>query len=592
MNTLLPQLLRGFALLIAIAAIIDPALTSARRTRPVVALVSGSGARDIELKDRVRESLDKTYTVVSAPLSSAAATVLVGDLVPDARTALAHPVVALSARANPSSLQLSHVQAPSSAMLGSRISVSSSLRASGASSATPQDIDVELALGGVIVARERHRLASDSAVGSELSFTPTKAGPVVLELRTFRPGAADTLRHDVLVNVRDTRWSVLFFDRRPSWMSTFVRRAVERDPRFAVTSRIVTSTNISRETGRAPFGLDAIAATEAFDAVVIGAPDVLTARDVDGVSTLLNRGASVLILADNPSDSRLYGIADFGGWRTIARRNPVGISSVGSASVAGDVIKLRAQSVGTPTRLPASASIIASISDSSSAANIANFRAVLWKQPVGAGQLFVSGAFDAWRYRDAQQSTFDATWRDLIDLAASARQRSFELNVSPTLVQPRTAVRLEVSLRDSASASPVRVEMRRIEDSTAPVRPIELERRNGGYIANLVAPLDSGRYEVVGTMGEDTVRIPFVVASHIARDADNDTDLLRAWATSGGGQLLSSDSLSALPDVVASLVRANPQEVEWHPMRSPWWILPFALALSAEWWIRRRRGLA
>jgi hypothetical protein len=28
-----------------------------------------------------------------------------------------------------------------------------------------------------------------------------------------------------------------------------------------------------------------------------------------------------------------------------------------------------------------------------------------------------------------------------------------------------------------------------------------------------------------------------------------------------------------------------------HPMRSTWWILPFAVCLSAEWWMRRRRGL-
>jgi hypothetical protein len=28
-----------------------------------------------------------------------------------------------------------------------------------------------------------------------------------------------------------------------------------------------------------------------------------------------------------------------------------------------------------------------------------------------------------------------------------------------------------------------------------------------------------------------------------------------------------------------------------HPMRSAWWIVPFTLCLSTEWWQRRRRGL-
>jgi hypothetical protein len=28
-----------------------------------------------------------------------------------------------------------------------------------------------------------------------------------------------------------------------------------------------------------------------------------------------------------------------------------------------------------------------------------------------------------------------------------------------------------------------------------------------------------------------------------------------------------------------------------HPMRSGWWMLPFAVLLAAEWWLRRRVGL-
>jgi hypothetical protein len=27
------------------------------------------------------------------------------------------------------------------------------------------------------------------------------------------------------------------------------------------------------------------------------------------------------------------------------------------------------------------------------------------------------------------------------------------------------------------------------------------------------------------------------------------------------------------------------------PMRSAWWIVPFAICLAVEWWMRRRRGL-
>jgi hypothetical protein len=28
-----------------------------------------------------------------------------------------------------------------------------------------------------------------------------------------------------------------------------------------------------------------------------------------------------------------------------------------------------------------------------------------------------------------------------------------------------------------------------------------------------------------------------------------------------------------------------------HPMRSWWWVIPFAASLAGEWWLRRRAGL-
>jgi len=48
---------------------------------------------------------------------------------------------------------------------------------------------------------------------------------------------------------------------------------------------------------------------------------------------------------------------------------------------------------------------------------------------------------------------------------------------------------------------------------------------------------------------------------------------------------------------VTSLVAAMRESHPWqrvvrdtHPMRSPWWALPFAALLCAEWAVRRKRG--
>jgi hypothetical protein len=73
-----------------------------------------------------------------------------------------------------------------------------------------------------------------------------------------------------------------------------------------------------------------------------------------------------------------------------------------------------------------------------------------------------------------------------------------------------------------------------------------------------------------------------------ARRASFDA-LDRAARESGG---LSAPAGGEEPLIQSLLEPSAPAvPVERHPMRSPWWILPFAACLGVEWWDRRRRGL-
>ena len=54
---------------------------------------------------------------------------------------------------------------------------------------------------------------------------------------------------------------------------------------------------------------------------------------------------------------------------------------------------------------------------------------------------------------------------------------------------------------------------------------------------------------------------------------------------------LFADLMVSRGRVIAAL-RQQPRPDRVHPMRSAWWIAPFAIALGLEWWSRRRRGLA
>src|SRR5262249_26338789 len=131
--------------------------------------------------------------------------------------------------------------------------------------------------------------------------------------------------------------AVLVFDRRPSWMSTFVRRVLEDDPRFDVASRTSTSTLAASTTLDAPAGLSDVAALWRDSAIVVGAPETLTDADVEGLNGYLrNRGGAVVALYDTaPGDkpSAIDKLLSVHGWQTETTPAPRTISAHGAAAL-------------------------------------------------------------------------------------------------------------------------------------------------------------------------------------------------------------------------------------------------------------------
>ena len=602
--------LRSCAVLIAVLAVIDPSTITSRRSQPLVSLVATDPLRDSVVLRQAREALRERFTVIDAPLSSASGTVVVGARVPEDAQALASPVVVVTPTSAATQVVIQRIEAPSRALLQSRVTVQVSLGLSGvAQPAAARDVIVELAqlssasdalAEALVVSRERVALRRDSVLRVPLTFVPSRAQGTLLRVRATIDGSADTVRSDFAVDVRAAQWSVLFFDRRPSWMSTFVRRAIERDPRFVVTSRVITSPNISRETGRAPESLDALAASSRFDAVVIGAPDALTTRDVGGIDLLVgSRGASVLLLADNPSAGPADRLLDFGGWRATQRGVAsalVPLTIVGTPTAGTEPLRLLGRSVGVPTRLPPNAEPIAMLArDTSALPQRRASETVIWRVPMGVGSLVVSGAFDAWRYRDSAQSTFDATWRDLIERAASDRPAVIDVQLSRTLIGPREQVSVTIGAPRVPTDASGQVSLYAVARGGGVEQKVQevavaLSGMDGALVGGFRAPRTPGTYVVRVVRGGDSATAPLVVADGVARDAGANRDALDAWVQSRQGRRVDRTAIGSLPTVVNALITNPARLTAWYPMRSAWWIVPFALALGAEWWLRRRRG--
>jgi hypothetical protein len=201
----------------------------------------------------------------------------------------------------------------------------------------------------------------------------------------------------------------------------------------------------------------------------------------------------------------------------VVRRTPAAIVSAPASAGVREPLRLRGIAIGTPARLPAAADVFAGVegdtlraSRAPGATSGAPLSPVIWRMPVGSGQVIVSGAFDAWRYRDTAQSTFDATWRDLVDEAASAREPRLDLQPSRTLVTPRADLSVTLTARDTAALLGARLSLRRARSDSTWDTPQLIGSRVTGQtrLATIRAPLTPGVYELIAANGIDSARAP------------------------------------------------------------------------------------
>jgi hypothetical protein len=114
----------------------------------------------------------------------------------------------------------------------------------------------------------------------------------------------------------------------------------------------------------------------------------------------------------------------------------------------------------------------------------------------------------------------------------------------------------------------------------------------GLFSGRILAPRDSGHYRVIVTANGERAEVPVVVAPAMRSAGDDARPFVSAFVSSRSGIAIEEAEMSRLPSLIAAAVQPVLRVESWHPMRSSWWIVPFALLLGLEWWWRRRNGHA
>lgn len=570
------MILRVLAIAIAIGAAIDPAM--ARRVSvplPVEILVPAASDPQSDRAAQVREEIIARLgdRIEAGGREEPQAFVALGRATRPASTAI--PVFGLSL-AQGQAVDIETVVAPT-AVAGQSTPVVATLRAAGLAGRTTT---VALLRNGSRVGSVEHRWTKDDETAEvRLEFVPPGAGVHRVRVAVTTEGSEYTANADLAVVVRDRRLRVLAYEARPSWPLAFARRSLELDPLFDVTTLVRTTSRSATTSVGAPVSVATLQA-DRFDAILVGAPEALSAAEVRALEAFVaRRGGALLLFPDRRLADNVRSAFDLPAWDEVIVDRP--LTTVGPAPA------LRTSELLLAPRDGGGLQAIAGVRHG------ADDRVLVGSLTRGAGRIIVSGALDAWRYRADPEVAFDNFWRGLVADAAATAPPPITVTVEPSVARPGDELMVSVSLRPSefdgggdAILIPAVTAQIASGEGSAEVIRLWPGAAPGTFQARTRAPRP-GNYSASVRIEGASADAPLVVADDVVHAVPWSSGALSFAAVVSGGAMVTT-----VDDLESRLGTIEPRELEqrtW-PMRSPWWIVPFAGLLCAEWALRRRTG--
>ena len=567
---------RAAAVVLGVAGVVDPVSQTTTVAPRAVELQVGPGAEAAAVEARLEQALknDVTFSSVAAP----EARVIVGDAPLPAVDRTPTSFVSLGTGAG-FNTRVAAVTEPQPVLPGWRTAVSAVIESRGVAGSTTT---VVLEHGGVEVGRTEHKWTSaEERASVTIPFVPPSEGAARLSLRLL-PVDREQVEADNVADVRSIarsrRLRVLVHEARPSWTAAFVRRVLEANPAFDVASSVGASKGLTVNAGSPPARLRPL---DDFETVIVGAPEELTAADVDALDLFARRrGGAVVLLPDRrPSGPYV---------RLLRTREFDELLIEKPAAAPGQDGALRASELALPRGTIAPSDVLASIEREGSA------RPVVFGAPLGDGRVVFSGAMDAWRFRAADEASFARFWTSTVAGLSLAAPPRLDLSAEPGVVRPGDVVHVRLRVRrselhDGAGRLDVPAVQARLIATSGAEEAIRLwPGAEPGVFEGSVKIAAAGRFDVSASSGGSAVDTVVIAADDVRR-LDDTPDRRAAIASATGGVLVDAQDLGPL---MQSLRASSAPRVsrELHPTRSVWFVVAFAALLCAEWTIRRRAG--
>lgn len=560
--------LRWLAIAIAAAAILDPRIPLPRAERPVIRVLSPE-SRDAT---GIVSVLTRAGFVVD-PAQQESATVLVASRpAPMTQPAARTPLWVLDTGPAAPNVAITHAAASAVRLPDQAVAIRVDLAAADIAG---QSTELVLEHHGVPVATASHQWANgETQWKTTLRYLP--AGISATSLRVRASAAAgeaydDDNVADVAVPAVRGPIRMLIVEAAVSWPAVFVRRALEGQPAVAVSSLQRAAQSVATRAGDPPAALTR-STLAPFEVVAIGGPEALRAADLDALRWFVERRGGVAIFVPDRAPAGRY--LDLVGVAAFSSRSLDAPAALGAGLHASELV--------VPAQLPPAATVLAA----------ADSAPVVFSARRGEGAVIFAGALDAWRYRGEE---FGAFWRGVLVSSAAAVPPALDVDVDPALVRPGGRMTIVARIRELADADVIALPPLTARAVSPDAKIDEAVRlwptAEPGVYEGAWRAGPAGAYSLSVSSGDLRGDAAVTVAPSVLHASSADAEALALAAAATGGRAF---PVAEVPALVDAMRQAHPpQRVTRpaHPMRSPWWMVPFAGLLCAEWAIRRTRGL-